>query len=116
MPPAMGGKQSAPNPGWYARGAVASCTATVIAMRAAKLGVPLQTLEVTCEAESDNRGILGLDDSVSAALGPVRIKVRIAGKADAPALRELVEWADAHSPVGCTVRDSVACALDIEVL
>src|SRR5574341_1429243 len=36
MPPAMGGEASAPNPGWYLRGAIASCAATVIAMRAAK--------------------------------------------------------------------------------
>jgi hypothetical protein len=27
-----------------------------------------------------------------------------------------VEWADAHSPVGCTVRNAAACSLDIEVI
>jgi uncharacterized OsmC-like protein len=56
MPPAMGGAASAPNPGWYLRGAIASCTATVIA------------------------------------------------------------WAEAHSPVGCTVRDGPPCTLDVQVL
>jgi hypothetical protein len=45
MPPAIGGAGSAPSPGWLFRGALASCTATVIAMRAAKLGIALKTDE-----------------------------------------------------------------------
>lgn len=116
MPPAMGGAATGPNPGWLLRGALASCTATVIAMRAAKLGVALTTLEVTAESESDNRGILGLDERVSAGLGAVRTKVKIAGDAKPEMLREIVAWADAHSPVGCTLKDPPACSLDIEVL
>ncbi len=115
MPPAMGGTASGPNPGWLLRGALASCTATVIAMRAARLGVVLNALEVTVESESDNRGILGLDESVSAGLGAVRMKVRIAGNAASEALRDIVAWADAHSPVGCTLRGAPAYSLDIEV-
>src|SRR5688500_15315000 len=77
MAPAMGGTASGPNPGGLRRGALASCTATVIAMRAAKLGVVLDSLEVTAETDSDLRGILGLDETVSAGHGPVRIKVTI---------------------------------------
>src|SRR5687768_17010068 len=77
MPPAMGGTASGPNPAWLLRSAMASCTATVIAMRAAKLGVTLETLEVTVESESDSRGLLGLDDSISAGLGAVRTRIRI---------------------------------------
>lgn len=117
MPPAMGGTASGPNPGWLLRGALASCTATVIAMRAAKLGVVLSNLEVTVETDSDLRGILGLDENVSAGHGPVRMKVRIgSGSASSEALREIVAWADAHSPVTCTVRGSPACSLEIEVV
>ena len=51
MPPAMGGAASAPNPGWVLRAALASCTATVIAMRAARLGIDLTALEVTIESD-----------------------------------------------------------------
>ena len=115
MPPAMGGSAAAPNPAWLLRGALASCAATVIAMRAAKLGITLNALEVTVESESDARGLLGLDDSISAGLGAVRTRVRIAGDAKADDLRELVAWADAHSPVGCTLRNTPACTLEIEV-
>ena len=116
MPAAMGGAASAPNPGWYLRSALASCTATVIAMRAAKLGVTLETLEVTVESDSDMRGILGLDEKISAGQAAVRTIVKIRGNAEPHALREIVAWADAHSPVGCTVRDGPACSLQIELV
>lgn len=117
MPPAMGGTASGPNPGWLLRGALASCTATVIAMRAAKLGMVLSSLEVTVESDSDNRGILGLDEDVSAGLASVRMKVKIGAPEASPAtLREIVAWADAHSPVGCTMRQAPGCSLDVEVV
>jgi uncharacterized OsmC-like protein len=41
MPAAMGGESSFPNPGWYFRAALAACCATVIAQRAARLGIDL---------------------------------------------------------------------------
>ena len=116
MPASIGGKGSAPNPGWYLRAAVASCTATVIATRAAKLGMTLSSLEVTAESEADQRGLLGLDERISAGMAGWRMKVAIKGDAPAQALRDLVAWADAHSPVGCSVRDPSACSLEIEVL
>lgn len=116
MPPAMGGGAAGPNPGWLLRGALASCTATVIAMRAAKLGMALSSLEVTVETDSDLRGILGLDEKVSARHAAMRMKVKISAPGQsADALRELVEWAEAHSPVSCTVKERPACSLDIEV-
>ena len=46
----------------------------------------------------------------------MHVRVRIGGPPDAATLRELVQWADAHSPVGCTVRNAAACSLDIEVV
>lgn len=115
MPPAMGGEASGPNPAWLLRGALASCTATVIAMRAAKLGIKLEALEVTVESESDARGILGMDECISAGLGAIRTRVKIRGAASPESLRALVAWADAHSPVGCTLKDTPTCVLDVEI-
>jgi uncharacterized OsmC-like protein len=117
MPPAMGGAASGPNPGWLLRGALASCTATVIAMRAARLGVQLDELEVTVESESDNRGILGMDEHVSAGLSTIRTRVKIgAPAASEDELRDIVTWADAHSPVGCTLATPAACSLEVEIV
>ena len=117
MPPTMGGAASAPAPGWMLRAALASCTATTIAMRAAKLGVNLTTLEVTVESYSDTRGILGLDEKISAGLSSLATRVKI-GATDVPAdeLRELAEWGDRHSPVSCTARIPPSYALEVEVV
>jgi uncharacterized OsmC-like protein len=107
MPRAMGGSGSDPNPGWFFRASLASCCATVIAMRAARLGINLSKLEVAVESEGDNRGILGLDDRISAGMSGLRTTVQItADNAGAEQLEELVQWSDKHSPVGCTVRDA----------
>lgn len=117
MPPAMGGTGSAPNPAWFLRAALASCTATTIAMRAAKLGINLTTLEVTVESSSDNRGILGLDDKISAGLSSLATRVKIgASDASSDQLRKLAEWGDRHSPVGCTARMPPSYALEVEVV
>jgi uncharacterized OsmC-like protein len=114
MPPAIGGGASGPSPGWLLRGALASCTATAIAMRAAMLGVTLTDLEVTAESESDNRGMLGMDERVSAGLGKVRLRVRIVGNAAPEDLKQIVAWADAHSVVGCTIKQATECSFEIQ--
>ena len=115
MPEGVGGEGSAPSPGWHARAAQASCDATVIAMRAAELGIPLQRLEVTVDSESDDRGLLGMDEAVPAGPLNCRIRVRItAAGADPERLRELVEWADHHSPVSDALRRAVPTTIEIE--
>jgi uncharacterized OsmC-like protein len=116
MPPAMGGTGSSPNPGWLFRASIAACCATVIAMRAARLGIDLSELEVTVESEGDHRGILGLDRQVSAGASSLRTNVRIGSGNAAPGqLEELVRWAAEHSPVGCTVQQAPENTLSIQV-
>ena len=100
MVPSVGGTASAPSPGWLLRAAEASCVATLIAMRAATLGISLDVLEVTVDSESDDRGILGIDDSVPA--GPLsgRVVVRIQASGVPPTtLEEVANWGVEHCPV-----------------
>jgi uncharacterized OsmC-like protein len=100
MVPSVGGTATAPSPGWLLRAAEASCVATLITMRAAMLGVTLDTLEVTVDSESDDRGLLGIADDVPA--GPLsgRVAVRLtAAGVDAAMLRELAHWGVRHCPV-----------------
>jgi OsmC-like protein len=88
----------------------------MIAMRAAQLGVTLTSLEVSVSSESDTRGLLGTDDGVSAGVFGLRTHVKIGAEAATPdQLQEIVRWADAHSPVGCTIRRSPPNAIEIEV-
>lgn len=116
MPRAMGGDGTNPNPGWLFRASLASCLATVIAMRAAQVGVVLSSLEVTVESEGDHRGILGLDDRVSAGALSLCTDVKIgAANASADELQGLVKWADKHAPVGTTLREAPVNQLRIHV-
>jgi len=101
MPKGLGGGGTAPSPGWTMRAALANCEAIMIALRAAQLGVHLDTLEVRVDSLSDDRGMLGMDDSKPA--GPMNMKgsIRIgADKASKEKLHEIIEWAEYHSPVG----------------
>jgi uncharacterized OsmC-like protein len=114
MPASVGGRASAPSPGWLWRASLAACEATLIKMRAASLGVAVDRLEVTVDSESDDRGILGLDDSVPA--GPLsgRVHVQITAPGASPAqVRELVEWADRHCPVSEGFRRAIPLGLEI---
>ncbi len=116
MPKGIGGEASAPTPGWHLRAALAACDATVIAMRAAQLGIALSTLEVTVDSESDDRGILGLGEGVPPGPLSVRIRVRIAADGTpAEQLREIVAWAERHSPVGDAIRRAVPSHVEIDV-
>lgn len=116
MPKGIGGDASAPTPGWFLRAALAACDATVIAMRAAQVGVVLSRLEVTVDSVSDDRGILGIGDGVPPGPQSMRIRVRIGADGAAPEqLREIVAWAEAHSPVGDAVRRAVPSHVEVDV-
>jgi uncharacterized OsmC-like protein len=100
MVPSVGGTATAPSPGWLLRAAEASCVATLIAMRAATLGITLDRLEVTVDSESDDRGLLGLDESVPAGplSGSVSVRLAAAGIASGT-LEEIARWGISHCPV-----------------
>ena len=116
MPAAIGGGASAPTPGWLLRAALATCDATVIAMRAAAVGVGLDLLEVTVESRSDDRGLLGIGDVTA---GPLEMRTRVrlaANGVDPQMLTEIVAWAEAHSPVGEALRRALPLATDVEIV
>lgn len=114
MPKSVGGDGAAPTPGWLLCAAQASCLATLIAMRAAHQGLEVDRIEVLVDSESDDRGILGIDDSVPAGPLSSRARVRIeSGSVSREDLEQLVQWADAHCPVQDAVRRAVPCTLEL---
>ncbi len=116
MPKAVGGEGSAPSPGWLMRAALATCDATLIAMKAAQEGVELTTLRVTVDSESDDRGLLGIDDKIPA--GPLSMRTRIQIGAEGVSeekLRGIVKWAELHSPVADAICRAVQSKTEVEI-
>ena len=112
----VGGGGSAPSPAWFFRAGYASCVATLITLAAAVEGVELTGLQVTVDSESDDRGILGIDESVPAGPLSLRVAVRIASAtADEDRVRAIVDWGTAHCPVDDLARRAVPVELVVEV-
>src|SRR5256884_9733375 len=112
MPKSIGGRGESPSPGWFLRAAQASCLASLIGMEAARAGVVLSRVEVVVDSESDDFGILGVDDSVPA--GPLRSQAR--GRIEAGTrtdLATLVARADLHIPVTDALRLAVPWATEL---
>ena len=117
MVASVGGGNTAPSPGWLLRAATASCVATLIGMKAALEGIQLGDVEVTVDSQSDDLGILGIDDSVPA--GPLSVSVRVKVEAngnDPGKLREVVDWAHDHCPLCDLTKRQVPITLETEVV
>ena len=115
MPKGIGGGASVPSPGWYFRAAAASCVASLIGIRAAMVGLelPADSLDVTVDSESDDRGILGLEETVPAGALSMRVAVSLVAKSvDRAAFEEVVRWAVDH----CPVTDTAARAVPVELV
>ena len=114
MPRGIGGEATVPSPGWLFRAATASCVASLIGIRAATLGLDLDPgdVEVTVDSESDDRGILGLDDDIAAGALSMKVVVRISdGSVGHEAREAIARWALDH----CPVADSAARPVPIEL-
>ena len=110
MPKGIGGAASKPSPGWYFRAAAAACVASLIGIRAAMMGVDLpgESVEVTVDSESDDRGILGLDDRIPAGALSLRVVVSVPGSTSSrEAMEEIARWAVDHCPVTETAQRAV---------
>jgi uncharacterized OsmC-like protein len=115
MPRSIGGRAEEPSPGWLFRAGIASCVASTIGMEAAREGVELGSLEVEVDSESDDRGILGMDESVPA--GPLSTRIRVRATAqglEEARLRDLLERGAGRCPVCDATKRAVQVALEIE--
>jgi uncharacterized OsmC-like protein len=114
MPRGIGGSAAAPSPGWYFRAAAASCVASLIGIRAAMVGLELpgDAVEVIVDSESDDRGILGLDEAIPAGALSLKVVVSVvAGSVERARLEEVARWAVDHCPVTDTARRGVPIEL-----
>jgi uncharacterized OsmC-like protein len=97
MPAKVGGGETAPTPGVLGRAALAGCLTIGIAAWAARLGVPVDAVEVEVEADFDARGELGVE-GVPPGYQQVRYTVSIDSPAPRAELDRLLAMAERHSP------------------
>lgn len=98
MPAKVGGDETAPTPGVLGRAALASCLTIGIAAWAARLGVPIDSLELEVQADFDARGELGMGNGIPAGYSEIRYAVSIESPASQQELDELLDLAERHSP------------------
>ncbi|HEY5814332.1 MAG TPA: OsmC family protein [Terrimicrobiaceae bacterium] len=92
-----GGTAAGPDPGTFGRGALGSCLAMNYANWAAKLDVPIESIEVEVEGDYDVRGFYGLADLPPGYL-EVRYRVKISSNEPEERVRKVLDEADAHCP------------------
>jgi uncharacterized OsmC-like protein len=102
-----GGTNAGPNPGVLGRAALGSCLVIGYAMWAARLGVPLDALEIEIHASYDVRGELGVNDEVRPGYSEIRYVVTVASPAPAEDIERWLDTADKYS----SWRDNIANAV-----
>ena len=75
--PAVGGEGDVPCPADILLAALAACQETTVRMVAANLGISLERLEVTAEADWDPRGTLAMGRELPVGLTAVRVHTRV---------------------------------------
>jgi uncharacterized OsmC-like protein len=104
-----GGTNEGPNPGVFGRAAVGSCLAIGYGIWAARMGVPIDALDVEIQADYDARGELGVADDVRPGYLGMRYIVTVESAAAESDILRMLDTADRHS----SWRDDIAHAVPI---
>jgi len=114
MSPKSGGMGTAPNPGVFGRASLGSCLAIGYAMWAARMDVPIRSLEVEVQAEFDSRAEYGVAGG-KPGYGQIRCIVKVESDVPADDVRRVIEQANAGSSYLHVWRDPQDVVLDIRV-
>lgn len=98
-PAALAGDDVAASPVEFALAALISCQVVVYRLYAQALGIQVDDIDVTAEGDLDARRLFGIDESVRAGFGAVRLNIAISGPESAERYDELRQAVDAHCPV-----------------
>jgi uncharacterized OsmC-like protein len=97
MPVQLGGSGAAPTPGVFGRAALGSCLAVGYMLHAAKLGVPITSLEVEIAVDYDNGSLLGVS-ATPPGYQDVRYTVTVESPAPEDEVRRVLDEGDARNP------------------
>jgi len=98
-PPLLLGEDLGANPVEYVLSALSGCLTSSLIYHAAAQGVQIDEVESTLEGDLDLRGFLGMTDEVRNGYENIRINFKIRSDAPQEKLDELVQLAQARSPV-----------------
>lgn len=98
-PGALAGDDVAASPVEYALGALISCQIVVYRLYANALGIVVDDIVIDAEGDLDARRLFGIDESVRAGFGAIRLNVRVTGPETEERYQQLREAVDAHCPV-----------------
>jgi uncharacterized OsmC-like protein len=116
MTETYGGSNAGPNPGVYGRGAVGSCLAIGYSIWAARLGIPISSLEVEVQADYDARGELGVSASVRPGYLAMRYIVTVESTAPSDDITRMLDAADRCSSWRDDVANGVPLTREVRVL
>lgn len=98
-PAALAGDDVAASPVEVALGALVSCQIVVYRLYAEALGIRVDDVEISAEGDLDARRLFGIEESVRAGFGAVRLAVTITGPESEERYQELRAAVDEHCPV-----------------
>ncbi|MDT7723950.1 MAG: hypothetical protein QOI21_526 [Actinomycetota bacterium] len=98
-PPTLGGTDTAANPVEVALAALGSCQVITYQFWAAKLGIQLDSVQVTVVGDLDLHGFFGFSANTRPGFGGVRVEVELSGPDGAERYEELKREVDEHCPV-----------------
>ena len=105
LPEVMGGNDTGPTPGFYARAGLAGCVSMGIKMMGARAGHNFRSVRVHVENDFDDRAIYGLCDTTAAPV-ETRVGIEIDSDLDDSELRAFVEDVLEHDTWFVALRDS----------
>src|SRR5688500_6092194 len=115
MPESIGGNAQGPTPGVYGRAALGSCLAIGYMMMAARMHIPVSSLEVEVQADYDDGALLGTADVAPGYL-EVRYKVTIESEAPEDDILRMIKDADHHSPYLDVFSRGQNCKREVQIV
>ena len=108
-------EDQSPNPVEYVLHALAGCITTSLVYHAAALGHRITKVESTLEGDLDLHGFLGMDANVRNGYKNIRMSLKVEGNVPEQTLTELIELAQARSPVYDIVSNPVPISVQAEI-
>ena len=99
LPTGLGGSSSAPTPGVLLRAALGSCLAMCYRLRAARRGIPVRSIRVTVESDSEIDGMLRTTSTARPGFTAIRYHVELDTSAPVEDVEAMVDEADQLSPI-----------------